>query len=179
MKAYSKRIESFGWGLEMYHPHPEYYDYLDPVIRALPVPLVIDHFAGMKTASLLAYQGLSVDHFDVLSQPGLATICQLLRDKKIWIKLSAPYRVSEDLTYDDVQPLVRAFVDAGSDRVLYGSDWPHPQPFHRRPKNLKGTDVEPFTVFDDAAWVKKLKSWLKETEWNALMVDNPAHFVGN
>jgi predicted TIM-barrel fold metal-dependent hydrolase len=94
------------------------------------------------------------------------------------MKLSAPYRVSEDPSYDDMKPLVRALVDANPNRVLYGSDWPHTQPFHRRPKNLRGSDVEKHLDFDDEAWVCKLKSWLSKEEWQKLMVHNPRAFLG-
>ncbi|WWC93845.1 hypothetical protein V866_000681 [Kwoniella sp. B9012] len=178
LERYSERIAPFGWGLQIYHPHPEYYDKLAPVISSLPVSVVVDHFAGLKTQSLLKYQGIDAGSFDSSTQPGLQALCNLLKDNKLWIKLSAPYRCSEDPTYDDMKPLVRALVDANPDRVLYGSDWPHTQPFHRRPKDLKGEDVEEFLKFDDKAWVRKLKGWLTEEEWDKLMVSNPRRFTG-
>jgi len=178
LKAYSERVRPLDWALQIYHPHPEYYGKLESTIRSLPVPLVIDHFAGLKTASLLEYTKQSTAGFEVKSQPGLSTLCRLLQDQMIWIKLSAPYRCSEDPTYEDMKPLVRALVDANPDRVLYGSDWPHTQPFHRRPPGMKGTDVETYLAFDDVAWVKKLKGWLDEEEWMKLMVHNPRRFIG-
>ncbi|WWC63045.1 uncharacterized protein I303_105644 [Kwoniella dejecticola CBS 10117] len=178
LHRYAQRIAPFGWGLQIYHPHPEFYDSLSPVIKSLPVSVVVDHFAGLRTRSLLAYQGLDAADFDSTTQPGLGALCDLLSSNKLWIKLSAPYRCSEDPSYADMKPLVRALVDANPDRVLYGSDWPHTQPFHRRPKDLKGGDVEGFLQFDDAAWVRKLKSWLSEDEWSKLMVDNPRKFAG-
>jgi predicted TIM-barrel fold metal-dependent hydrolase len=178
LRQYAARVAPFGWTLQTYHPHPEYYESLSPVIRELPVPVVVDHFGGLKTASLLRYQGLEADTFDAASQPGLAALCSLLRDGKLWIKLSAPYRCSEDPTFEDMRPLVRALVDANPDRVLYGSDWPHTQPFHRRPKDLKGSDVETYLPFDDVAWVNKLKTWLSQDEWGKLMISNPRAFTG-
>ncbi|OCF31071.1 amidohydrolase 2 [Kwoniella heveanensis BCC8398] len=178
IKRYSDRVTPFGWGLQIYHPHPEFYDALTPIISSLSVSLVVDHFAGLKTASLLTYQGIDASDFDAATQPGLQSICDLLRSNKLWIKLSAPYRCSEDTTYQDMKPLVRALVDANPDRVLYGSDWPHTQPFHRRPKDLKGEDVESFVEFDDMAWLKTLKSWLTSEEWEKFMVHNPRRFTG-
>lgn len=178
MKRYANRIAPFGWGLQIYHPHPEYYDSLAPIIASLSVTMVVDHFGGLKTASLLEFQGIDTSSFDVAKQPGLKALCNLLKERKLWIKLSAPYRCSEDPTLQDMKPLVRALVDANPDRVLYGSDWPHTQPFHRRPKGLKGEDVEEFLDFDDKAWVNQLKTWLSDDEWNKLMVKNPQVFTG-
>lgn len=68
---------------------------------------------------------------------------------------------------------MRELVAANPERVLYGSDWPHTQPFHRRSKDLKPEDTEAFVDFDDRAWVQKLKGWLTEDQWHLLMVENP------
>jgi predicted TIM-barrel fold metal-dependent hydrolase len=144
------------------------------VVAELPTPVVLDHFGALKTASLANYDQSKTTGFDVLQQPGLDAITTLLRSGKLWIKLSAPYRCSEaGPEYLDMEPLVKALVQAHPDRVLYGSDWPHTQPFHRRPKNLEPTDIEPFVDFDDYTWVKTLKTWLSEEEWQKLMVKNP------
>jgi predicted TIM-barrel fold metal-dependent hydrolase len=144
------------------------------VVAELPTPVVLDHFGALKTASLANYDQSKTTGFDVLQQPGLDAITTLLRSGKLWIKLSAPYRCSEaGPEYLDMEPLVKALVQAHPDRVLYGSDWPHTQPFHRRPKNLESTDIERFVDFDDYSWVKTLKTWLSEEEWQKLMVKNP------
>jgi len=46
---------------------------------------------------------------------------------RIWVKLTAPYRISaeDDLPYTDVEPLAKALREARADRLLWGSDWPH------------------------------------------------------
>lgn len=152
---------------------------LTPVVLASPVPIVLDHFGGLRTASL--HRFLNPDDaspFNVLEQPGLDAIKALLASGKLYLKLSAPYRVSEDSpSYDDMKPLVQALVKANPERVLYGSDWPHTQPFHRRPKHIKVEDTEPFVEFDDRAWALKLKSWVSEEEFQLLMVDNPRRLL--
>ena len=178
IRQYGERVASVGWGLSIYHPHPEYYPTLSPLIREIKTPVVIDHFGGLKTASLLKFMGIDTKDFDPKTQPGMDAICSMLTDGCLWIKLSAPYRVSEDPTYQDMEPIVRTLVNANPDRVLYGSDWPHTSAFHRRPKDMKGTDVETYLDFDDLAWVKTLKEWLSESEWQKLMIDNPRAFLG-
>jgi predicted TIM-barrel fold metal-dependent hydrolase len=61
---------------------------------------------------------------DVTAQPGFKEIVELVRDGSLWVKLSAPYRVSEmGPWYGDLKPLVRALVEANPRRVLWGSDW--------------------------------------------------------
>ena len=78
-------------------------------IRALPVPLVIDH-CGWPT-------DLNPNH------PAIDTLCALLADGHIHIKLSAPYRLTRKL--DKAQPLMRKLITANPDHILWGSDWPH------------------------------------------------------
>ena len=78
-------------------------------IRALPTPLVIDH-CGWPT---------SLD----AQTPAIDTLCTLLNDGDIWIKLSAPYRFSD--FPEAVHPIMRRLIDANPDQCLWGSDWPH------------------------------------------------------
>lgn len=80
---------------------------LEADIRALPVPLVIDH-CGWPTN---------------LDAAQIDTLCALLADGQIHVKLSAPYRLAPN--HHSVQPLMRRLIDANPDRCLWGSDWPH------------------------------------------------------
>ncbi|GAA5872656.1 hypothetical protein JCM8547_003721 [Rhodosporidiobolus lusitaniae] len=182
IKAYTERVAGHLTGVQVYSPHPEFWQDLTPIVLASPVPIVLDHFGGLRTRSFVEYLArqsgssdalCSASSFDVHSQPGIDAIKALLASGKLYLKFSAPYRVSEDLTYRDMELLVRDLVVANPDRILYGSDWPHTQPFHRRPKDLKPEDIEPFVKFDDRAWVEKLKTWLTEEQWQKMMVENP------
>jgi len=78
-------------------------------IRALPVPLVIDH-CGWPT---------DLDPHT----PAIDTLCDLLADGHVTVKLSAPYRLARDIA--QVAPLIRRLIDANPDACLWGSDWPH------------------------------------------------------
>ena len=121
--------------------------------------------------------GEEVLGFDELNQPGLEAICGLLKKGNFWVKLSAPYRCSEMYpAFQDIKTLVQALVSANPDRILYGSDFPHTQPFHRRPTGLKGTDIETYVNFDDAGYLRSLKSWLSDENWQKIMVKNPRIF---
>jgi predicted TIM-barrel fold metal-dependent hydrolase len=135
----------------------------------LPSPVVVDHFGLFRAASWLNHD----DDWDPTSQPGFQSIISLLCSGKLYIKLSAPYRVSRNApTFSDLQPLVKAFVQANSERVLYGSDWPHTQPWDSR-IGADPLQPEPFLNVDDEAWIVALKSWMCEEHWYKLWVTNP------
>jgi predicted TIM-barrel fold metal-dependent hydrolase len=86
---------------------------LAPILRRLPVTIVFDHFGGIP-ASLTAS-----DH------PALDALAGLLGDGA-WVKLSAPYRVSEQQDgFRDVIPLGRKLIEIAPQRCVWGSDWPH------------------------------------------------------
>ena len=78
-------------------------------IRALPVPLVIDHCAWPTTLNP--------------NIPAIDTLCALLSEGHVYVKLSAPNRLTH--TIDAAQPLMRKLISANPDQVLWGSDWPH------------------------------------------------------
>ncbi|KAF4784024.1 hypothetical protein HER10_EVM0003137 [Colletotrichum scovillei] len=155
------------WSLTMTTTRTEFWTTLEPFVRDVIVSqgviLVTDHFALLKATSLLPGEHRE----DPTTQPGYDAVMRLVRDGHLWVKLSAPYRISdEDPGYSDVKFLVRAFVDANK-RVLWGSDWPHTP----RMKT-------PYLEVDDAAWLKSLRSWLSDEEWDLLMVQNPSHIFG-
>jgi predicted TIM-barrel fold metal-dependent hydrolase len=81
---------------------------------AAPVPVVFDHFGGAKAAL-------------GLQQPGFADLVELVRSGKAYVKISAAYRVSQQAPdYPDVVPLAQALIAANAERILWGTDWPHP-----------------------------------------------------
>lgn len=80
-------------------------------IRGLPVDVVFDHI------------GWPADDRSPESE-GFATLCALLTEGHVWVKLSALYRMC-DAPYDQLDALVAALIDANPERCLWGSDWPH------------------------------------------------------
>jgi 2-pyrone-4,6-dicarboxylate lactonase len=98
-----ERISDLGWHVDLYLPAtliPEF----RPRLMSLPVPYVIDHM-GVVDAS----QGLE--------QPGFVAL----------LGVSCPERISRTgAPFHDVAPFGRALVEAAPDRVLWGTDWPHP-----------------------------------------------------
>ncbi|KAL5046711.1 hypothetical protein BDW71DRAFT_63564 [Aspergillus fruticulosus] len=167
------------WSMAFTHVHPEFWTELKPFIETEIVPtgirLVTDHFALLKGSSMLPCEaGDESRVVDVSQQPGFREIIQLMRAGYLYIKISAPYRVSTQAPgFDDLKPLVRAFFDANPRQVVWGSDWPHTPQMKVRTQEEALTET-PYLKVDDLAWLRSLRSWLSDEEWHALMVANPS-----
>ncbi len=148
--------------------HMQFYARL-PVLAALkdrlasmPMPAVFDHFAGAKAAP-------------GVNQPGFDMVLDLVRSGKAYVKISGAYRASEKAPdYPEVAPLARALIAANPDRVIWGSDWPHPGPAGKTP-----TDINtPFPV-DDGRVLNLLAEWAPDAATrHKILVDNPARLYG-
>lgn len=177
LAAHASRLTklSLPWSLTMTTIRTDFWNELEPFVQTIGgIHLVTDHFALMKASSMLPPETKN----DPTSQPGFAAVVRLVRSGRLWVKLSAPYRVSEQAPgYEDLRCFVRAFVDANKHRVLWGSDWPHtPRMKVRAPEEaLKET---PHLQVDDEAWLKSLTTWLSDEEWDLLMVQNPRQLFG-
>ncbi|MEO0381828.1 MAG: amidohydrolase family protein, partial [Pseudomonadota bacterium] len=108
-KAMAPRLADEGMHIQMLLHADKHIETLADDIRALPVPLVIDH-CGWPT-------DLNAD------TSAIDTLCALLSEGHIYAKLSAPYRFTPD--WDAAAPLIRRLIDANPDHCLWGSDWPY------------------------------------------------------
>ena len=133
------------------------------LVATAPVPIVFDHFGG-------AQAGLGPQ------QPGFADLVDLVRSGKAYVKVSGAYRSSSLAPdYPDVTPLARALIGANPDRVLWGTDWPHPNPASGRPV----TEVTPPFQIDDGRLLNQLPVWAPDaTVRKKILVDNPARLYG-
>jgi len=133
---------------------------LADVIAQASTSIVLDHFAGLK-----ADKGLG--------QAGFATVLDLLRQRKVYVKLSAPYRASKLPDYSDLLPFVREFVAAAPSQLVWASDWPHTGSSSNRTGDL--TKVEPFRQIDNGQVLDQLAGWVASASvWEQIMVHNPA-----
>jgi predicted TIM-barrel fold metal-dependent hydrolase len=137
---------------------------LKDLVAAAPVPVVFDHFGGAKAA--LGPQ-----------QPGFADLVELVRSGKAYVKISAAYRVGQQAPdYADVVPLAQALIAANADRVVWGTDWPHPT---GTPPRGKPTDVTPLLQIDDGRLLNQLPMWAPDPAIrHKILVDNPARLYG-
>jgi predicted TIM-barrel fold metal-dependent hydrolase len=148
------RIRPLGWHLEFLFPGADLVD-LVPVFEAVTVPMALAHFAYQPAAA-----GTGAD--------GFRALLDLVRSGNTWLKISGADRVSAvgPPRYDDVAPLATAVLDTAPDRVMWGTDWPHPNKFERTP--------------DDGDLVDTLGGWVDgDTElMRKMMVDTPSAFYG-
>jgi 2-pyrone-4,6-dicarboxylate lactonase len=113
-----RRVVPFGWHIVLHFDSrdlPRYAAMLDE----MPCPYVIDHMARVSTD-------------EGLDQPPFQALLQLLDDDRAWVKISGAERLTANGTppYDDVVPFARALIAAAPDRILWGTDWPHPNVRH-------------------------------------------------
>jgi len=148
---FASKLVPLGWHLQI-HLEAGHIEQIAPQLKNSPVPVMIDHMGRID-----AEKGLDQMAFKVLFT--------LLEDKKIWVKVSGVERASrEGEPYADAVPYARKIVDTVGDRVVWGTDWPHP--------NLKA-------IPDDGILVDIVAQMADtEAKRKALLVDNPAKFYG-
>ena len=152
----AERVAPLGWHVQTY-TNLAILAALHDTILKLPTTLVIDHF-GRPQAAL------------GITQSGFEQFLALLRSGKIYVKISAPYRISQQAHYSDAAPIARAIIAANPDRIVWGSDWPHPSAAKRDP-----AVIEPFRPEDNGQALNRLAEWTKDrTEVQKILVDNPA-----
>jgi predicted TIM-barrel fold metal-dependent hydrolase len=158
-----ERLKTRRWHIQIYTRLSVIEGIKDQVVAA-PMPVVFDHFGGAQ-ASLGS------------RQPGFGTLLNLVRIGKVYVKISAPYRSSTQAPdYADVAPLAKALIAANPQRVLWGSDWPHPAtPVPGRPVS----DITPLWQIDDGRVMNQLAVWAPEpTLRKTILVENPAKLYG-
>jgi predicted TIM-barrel fold metal-dependent hydrolase len=134
------------------------------LVDAAPMPVVFDHFGGTQAA-------LGVD------QPGFKSLLDLVKTGKAYVKISAPYRSSTLAPdYPDVAPVAKALIAANPQRILWGSDWPHPGTPEPTRKN---TEITPFFQIDDGRVLNFLPLWAPDAAVRkTILVENPAKLYG-
>ncbi|UGX90979.1 amidohydrolase family protein [Bradyrhizobium barranii subsp. barranii] len=159
-----ERMKARGWHVQLYTTLPMI-SAIKELVLASPVPAVFDHFGGLE-ASL------------GLEQPGFSDLIALVKSGKAYVKISGAYRSSNLAPdYQDMVPYARALIAANPDRIVWGTDWPHPDssPVEGR----KPTDIAPFYQIEDGRLLNQLPVWAPDAEVRKkILVDNPARLYG-
>ena len=143
------RINGRGWHLVLHVDAPDIIP-LSEMIRALPLPFVIDHMGRVPAAA-------------GVEQPPLRALIELSRLENCWIKVCGSERISMP-PYAAAVPIAHALVEAAPTRVLWGTDFPHPNATHAADE-ADLVDLVPQFAFDALAQKR-------------LLVDNPAKLYG-
>lgn len=112
------RVAPKGWHIVLHFDAKDIPDYTD-LLANMPTPYIIDHMGRVRTG-------------DGLDQKPFATLLDLLDDDRAWVKISGAERLSAtgEPPYSDVVPFARELIAKAEDRILWGTDWPHPNVRH-------------------------------------------------
>ncbi|MFE5291370.1 amidohydrolase family protein [Isoptericola sp. NPDC056618] len=155
LETIARKIAPLGWHVVLYFEAADLGE-LAPFFASLPVPLVIDHMGRPDVTK-------------DLRGPEFAQFLRFAATNDVWVKVSCPERLTvtgpraldgERHAYADVVPFSRAVVDELGDRVLWGTDWPHPNLTDHMPDDGLLVDHIPLIATTEAAQ-------------RALLVDNP------
>jgi predicted TIM-barrel fold metal-dependent hydrolase len=145
-----------GWHLQISTP-PDVVAALIPQLAASPVPLVLDFFGWAAGG---------------VGQPGFDAVLSLVKSGRAYVKMAEPYRLSKKAPdYEDLLPVVRAFVAANPDRLLWGSGWPHVD----SASSSGRVNTAPNLRVDSKHLLNLFARWVPDAEIrHKILVDNPA-----
>jgi D-galactarolactone isomerase len=148
----AKRIAAYGWHVQLNMPADKIVEHAD-MLRRLPTQMVFDHMGQFPRPAGLAH-------------PACGVICSLLDQSRAWVKISGAY-LNTDIgspDYPDASKIAQAYVKAAPERLVWGSDWPHP--------SSKGKP-------DDAVLFDLLSAWAPDAATRQrILVTNPEALYG-
>ncbi len=154
----AERMAPLGWHLQLF-ARLDVIAALAPMIRTLPVPVVLDHF-GFPDSN-------SSSHAHTFE-----SVLNLVSSGNAYVKLSAPHRIG-DPDSEVVASMARALIAANPSRMLWGTDWPHCGGRPRDPD--RRFDVEPFQSIDDGLALSRLSTWANDDALTRrILVENPS-----
>jgi predicted TIM-barrel fold metal-dependent hydrolase len=149
----AKKIAPLGWHIQ-FNMQGEQIVALADVLRRLPTPMVFDHLGNPP----LPAGATHASH---------AIIRELIDKNRAWVKLSGAYLNSKvGPPYPEATAIAQTFVKAAPERMVWGSDWPHPT----SPGPTKPNDAQLFDLL--AEWAPN------EQTRHRILVENPEAFYG-
>ena len=150
----AQKVKKLGWHIVVYFEAPDLAD-LIPFLNELDCTIVVDHMGRPDVTK-------GVDHADFQQFIGL-----MENNQNIWTKVTCPERLTAQLpqngvlpNYSDVVPFGKTLVEKFPDRVLWGTDWPHP--------NMKSHVPDDGQLVDVIAKIAPTAELQKQ-----LLIDNP------
>ena len=145
----AKRIANLGWHVVVYIEAEDLED-LVPFLQSLPTDIIFDHMARPDVTA-------------GLNSPNFTLFQKIMENEKFWCKTSCPERLSKEgpeKNYSDIIPFMGLLIKNYSERVLWGTDWPHPNMKSHMPDDGKLVDI-----LEEIAPTPELQ--------RKLLVDNP------
>lgn len=161
-QAAADRVKDRRWHVQMY-TNLAVISSIKDLVLASPVPVVFDHFGGAQA------------HLGPM-QPGFDDLLELVRSGHAYVKISGAYRASKQAPdYPDAAPLARLLIGANPERIVWGTDWPHPNSASGKPAH----EVTPLFQIDDGRLLNQLPLWAPDAAVRRkILVDNPARLYG-
>jgi len=147
------RIRPLGWHVDLHFDAGDLVEHAD-LLRTLPVPFLIDHMGRVPTKA-------------GLEQAPFRALLELARNNpRCWIKVSGAERISSaGPPFTDAVPFAQALIEAAPERILWGTDWPHPNIARHMPNDGDLVDLIPLFMPDPA-------------RQRQILVDNPHRLYG-
>jgi predicted TIM-barrel fold metal-dependent hydrolase len=145
------RTHEHGWAMHYLVKSEEQEDWKEQILKS-PGRFVLEHVGGVNPAN-------------GINGKGFKFVLACLDTGRCWVKLSPRISNEKTFPFSDTLPLVRKLVEHAPTRLLWGSDWPHPQYFKPMPNDIALLDM----MLD---WVPD------EATRNRIFVENPAELLG-
>jgi D-galactarolactone isomerase len=153
LEPLSKRVNDLGWHIQINADAAKITEIM-PILQKVPSPIVFDHLAHIPEPE-------GVNH------PLFKQVLALIDKGKTWVKLSGAYADTKvgPPTYADSTAVAQAYVKAAPERLVWGSDWPHPSERETKP--------------DDAVLIDLMLVWAPDEKVrNRIFVDNATTLYG-
>lgn len=147
----AERIKKMGWHIQVVATPDQIAENAE-IWKQTPCPIVFDHLG----------------HITDINHPAVDVIVKLMQQDKAWVKISGAYILSKvgPPSYSDRAPIAKRFIGAAPNRVVWGSDWPHPT-------------AKANAIPDDAVLMNLLAEWTANDDLvKQILVDNPARLYG-
>ena len=149
----AKRVNDLGWHVQLHFRGDQIVEKED-LLQRIVAPIVFDHMGRIP-------QPAGIQH------PAFQIICRLIDKGQTWVKLSGVYQDSKvgPPTYTDATEVARAYLKFAPERMVWGSDWPHPTEREHKP--------------NDAVLFDLVAEWAPDEALRSrVLVDNPAALYG-
>jgi len=133
-----ERIRPLGWHVDLHFDAGDLVEHAD-LLESMPVPFIIDHMGRVPTRN-------------GLEQAPFQQLLKVFRSNpRCWVKISGSERISSNgPPFTDAVPFARALVETAPDRILWGTDWPHPNIAKHMPNDGDLVDLVPLIVPEPA-----------------------------
>ena len=151
MKTVLDRVKHLGWHLVIHVNAEDIIEYED-FFNAIDMEIVVDHMARVPTSEGVGQQAYRI-------------LCDFMQRDNWWVKVCGSERIAIAPPFYDAIPYAQGLVEIAPDRILWGTDFPHPNIKKHMPNDADLLDLVPLIARDEATQRK-------------ILVDNPARLYG-